>query len=51
MQTTFQNETRILYNEYSTSEGITELYITATSRDDATFIEASRRLKTLIDLY
>ncbi len=45
MQTTFQNETRILYNEFSTSEGITELYITATSRDDATFIEALEEIK------
>ena len=48
MQTSLQNETRISFNNFSTDEGITEIYITAISRDDATFNEA---LEELNDAY
>jgi enamine deaminase RidA (YjgF/YER057c/UK114 family) len=48
MQTVLQNRTAISFSEFSTPEGLTEIYITATSRDDATFSEA---LDELNDAY
>jgi enamine deaminase RidA (YjgF/YER057c/UK114 family) len=45
MQTNLQTETRISHCNFSTAEGLTEIYITATSRDDASFTEALNELK------
>ena len=43
MQTLY--ETRVSSSSFSTPEGLTEIFITATSRDDATFDEALEELR------
>lgn len=45
MRSNLQNETRVSYNRFWTPAGLAEVYITITSRDDATVEEALEEIK------